>query len=47
MPAGALMAGVSSHWIGAPSTVAIMGGVVIVLAFLISWLVPRMRRIVV
>lgn len=47
MPAGALMAGVTTHVIGAPATVAIMGAVVIVLALLISWLVPRMRRMVV
>ncbi|HEX9446025.1 MAG TPA: MFS transporter, partial [Candidatus Binatia bacterium] len=47
MPAGALMAGVTAHVIGAPATVAIMGAVVIVLALLISWLVPRMRQIAV
>jgi MFS family permease len=47
MPVGALMAGVMAHVIGAPATVAIMGGIVIVLALLVAWLVPRIRRIVV
>ncbi len=47
MPAGALMAGVAAHLVGAPTTVAIMGGIVIVLALLVAWLVPRMRRLVV
>jgi predicted MFS family arabinose efflux permease len=47
MPAGALMAGVAAHLLGAPDTVAIMGGIVIVLALLVAWLVPRMRRLVV
>jgi MFS transporter, DHA1 family, staphyloferrin A biosynthesis exporter len=47
MPVGALMAGVTAHVVGAPSTVAIMGGIVIVLALLVAWRVPRMRQIVV
>lgn len=47
MPAGALMAGVTAHLVGAPDTVAIMGGIVIVLALLVAWLVPRMRQLVV
>ena len=47
MPAGALMAGVSAHIVGAPATVALMGGVVIVLALLVAWRVPVMRRLVV
>ena len=47
MPAGALMAGLTAHLIGAPATVAFMGGIVIVLALLVAWLVPRMRRLVV
>jgi MFS family permease len=47
MPAGALMAGVSAHVVGAPTTVAVMGGVVIVLALLVAWRVPVMRRLVV
>ncbi|HEY3302258.1 MAG TPA: MFS transporter [Candidatus Binatia bacterium] len=45
MPAGALAAGVAAHVIGAPATVAAMGGVVIVLALLISWRVPVLRKI--
>jgi MFS family permease len=47
MPVGAMMAGVTAHVVGAPATVAIMGGIVIVLALLISWRVPRVRRIAV
>jgi predicted MFS family arabinose efflux permease len=47
MPAGALMAGVTAHLVGAPATVAFMGGIVIILALLVAWLVPRMRRLVV
>jgi predicted MFS family arabinose efflux permease len=47
MPVGAMMAGVTAHLIGAPDTVAIMGGIVIVFALAISWLVPRMRQIAV
>jgi MFS family permease len=46
MPAGALAAGVAAHVIGAPSTVAAMGGLVILLALLISWRVPVLRKIV-
>ena len=47
MPAGALMAGVTAHFVGAPSTVAFMGGIVIVLALLVAWRVPRMRQLVI
>ncbi|HTM08163.1 MAG TPA: MFS transporter [Verrucomicrobiae bacterium] len=47
MPAGALMAGVSAHVVGAPMTVGLMGGIVIVLALLVAWRVPLMRRLVV
>lgn len=43
MPAGALMAGVSAHWIGAPATVSYMGMVVILLAFLVAWRAPIVR----
>ena len=45
MPVGALTAGIAAHVIGAPATVATMGGVVIVLALLISWRVPVLRKI--
>ena len=43
MPAGALFAGVTAHFIGAPSTVAIMGTIVIVLALMVAWRVPALR----
>jgi MFS family permease len=43
MPAGALFAGVTAHFIGAPSTVAIMGAIVIVLALIVAWRVPALR----
>jgi MFS family permease len=43
MPAGALFAGVTAHFIGAPSTVAIMGAIVIVLALIVAWKVPALR----
>jgi len=36
MPAGALLAGISAHWIGAPATVSYMGLLVIVLAALVA-----------
>src|SRR5215472_11280017 len=43
MPAGALFAGVTAHFIGAPSTVATMGAIVIVLALIVAWRVPALR----
>lgn len=45
MPVGALFAGVTAHFIGAPSTVATMGAIVIVLALIVAWLVPAIRRL--
>jgi MFS transporter, DHA1 family, staphyloferrin A biosynthesis exporter len=45
MPAGALFAGVVAHFIGAPSTVATMGAIVIVLALLVTWRVPAIRTL--
>lgn len=45
MPAGSLMAGVSAHFIGAPATVSLMGLIVIVLAVLVAWRVPLIRRL--
>jgi len=45
MPAGALFAGVSAHFIGAPSTVATMGAIVIVLALIVAWRVPALRTL--
>ncbi len=45
MPAGALFAGVSAHFIGAPSTVAMMGGIVIILSLFVAWRVPALRTV--
>ena len=45
MPAGALFAGATAHFIGAPSTVAMMGGIVIALALLVAWRVPAIRAL--
>jgi MFS family permease len=45
MPAGALFAGVTAHFIGAPSTVAMMGTIVIVLAMIVAWRVPAIRAL--
>ncbi len=45
MPAGALFAGVVAHFIGAPSTVAMMGALVIVLALVVAWRVPVIRTL--
>jgi MFS family permease len=43
MPAGALFAGTTAHFIGAPSTVAVMGAIVIMLALIVAWRVPAIR----
>jgi len=45
MPAGALFAGITAHFVGAPSTVATMGAIVIVLALIVAWRVPALRQI--
>ena len=45
MPAGSLMAGVTAHFIGAPATVSMMGSMVIVLALLVAWRVPLIRKL--
>lgn len=45
MPAGALLAGVSAHFIGAPNTVASMGLIVIILAGVVAWCVPNLRKL--
>jgi hypothetical protein len=47
MPAGALLAGVMAHFIGAPATVSAMGGTVILLAILVAWLAPVVRGLAV
>lgn len=45
MPVGALFAGATAHFIGAPLTVAIMGTIVIVLALFVAWRVPAIRAL--
>jgi MFS family permease len=45
MPAGALFAGASAHFIGAPMTVTAMGTIVIVLTLLVAWRIPAIRSL--
>jgi Transmembrane secretion effector len=45
MPAGALLAGTSAHFIGAPATTGIMGFAVILLGIYLAWRVPVVRRV--
>jgi len=45
MPVGDLFAGTTAHFIGAPFTVAVMGGIVIVLALFVAWRVPAIRTL--
>ena len=45
MPVGAFMAGGSAHLVGAPATVGGMGLLVILLALLVAWLAPVVRRL--
>jgi MFS family permease len=45
MPLGALFAGTAAHFIGAPSTVAVMGAIVILLTLIVAWLVPAIRTL--
>jgi MFS family permease len=45
MPLGALFAGTTAHFIGAPLTVATMGASVIVLVLLVAWRVPAIRTL--
>jgi MFS family permease len=45
MPVGALFAGTTAHFIGAPLTVATMGAIVIVLAIFVAWRVPAIRSL--
>ena len=45
MPLGALFAGMTAHFIGAPLTVAIMGAIVIVLTVIVAWIVPAIRTL--
>jgi predicted MFS family arabinose efflux permease len=45
MPLGALFAGTAAHFIGAPMTVAVMGGIVILLTLLVAWFIPAIRKL--
>ena len=44
-PAGALMAGVSAHFIGAPYTVVGMGALVLALAAVVVVFLPSLRKV--
>lgn len=44
-PAGALLAGVSAHFIGAPHTVVAMGAIVLVLAAVVVAFLPSLRKV--
>lgn len=44
-PVGALLAGVLTHYIGAPATVALMGSLVVLLAIFVAWVAPHLRRL--
>ncbi len=45
MPLGAMFAGTTAHFIGAPFTVMTMGAIVIVLTALVAWRIPAIRRL--
>jgi MFS family permease len=45
MPAGALLAGTSAHFIGAPATTGLMGFAVVLLGIILAWRVPLIRRV--
>ena len=45
IPVGSLFAGVTAHFVGAPATVSLMGSVVILLALLVAWRVPLLRKL--
>jgi MFS family permease len=45
MPLGALFAGTSAHFIGAPNTVATMGAIVILLTLFVAWRIPAIRTL--
>ena len=44
-PAGALLAGISAHFIGAPFTVVAMGAIVLVLAAVVVAFLPSLRKV--
>jgi predicted MFS family arabinose efflux permease len=43
-PAGALVAGIMAQYTGAPATTATFGSLVILLALVVAWRLPRLRR---
>jgi MFS family permease len=45
MPLGALFAGTTAHFIGAPLTVAAMGSIVILLTLIVACLIPAIRKL--
>jgi len=45
MPLGAMFAGTTAHFIGAPLTVAIMGATVIALTLFVAWRIPAIRAL--
>jgi MFS family permease len=45
MPAGAMLAGTSAHFIGAPATTGLMGFSVVLLGIVLAWRVPLIRRL--
>jgi MFS family permease len=45
MPLGALFAGTTAHFVGAPSTVAAMGAIVIILTGIVVWRIPAIRTL--
>lgn len=44
-PLGAFVGGVMTHWITAPTTVAIMGALCLGLAAVVAWAVPALRQV--
>jgi MFS family permease len=44
-PLGALLAGISTAFVGAPLTVTLSGGIIILLAAALAWLLPGIRRL--
>ena len=44
-PAGAMLAGISAHFIGAPHTVLAMGVIVLVLAAVVVAFMPSLRKV--
>jgi len=45
MPLGALFAGTSAHFFGAPFTVTIMGAIVVALTLIVAWRIPAIRAL--